>query len=595
MPLISPREVKMNTSKALEGAARGAIRNGTTVLSVSFFLSFVVNILRLAGPLFMILIYDRVLSSRSEETLVALFVMVAVFMLVLGMADYARKRIVARFAAQFQEKVETTLLASTPQNEMFLRGGAKPAAGIDEIDGLRGFIHSGGLIAIMDFIWVPMFVTVIFILHPVLGWVTLGGVGVMLALVLTQMIFIGNRKEEARIASNRIGELKNMLIASRDVVRTQEMGGGFKRRWLDTRDNARDKAIALKDWTSWFDSMSSTTVMLARYTVLACGAYMTLQGELTVGAMVAATFLVTRVLSPVDRFMVTIPKIREATVHWKKLKEVLTSRASHMTDNYAEELGNPRVRLQLDNVSVRSPLTNVLLLKSVSLSVQPGEMIEITSEPSGGKSVLAETILGMWKRSSGSIYMDGRHINRLADRETTTKFGFVPEHPHFFVGTIEENISRMDDDATPEKVASAARRAKLHALISALPDGYATKMDVRGTGFSSGQKYQLALARAIYHNPTLLIIDNPDPLLFERIPKKMEITLGGLLQRGGSIVVFARKPIQFSLVSRFLALKGGKLVERRASVPKSVSSDNKVTVLDGTKKSASNMTKAARR
>lgn len=585
----------MKPSKALEGAARGAIRNGTFVLSVTFFLSFVVNILWLAGPLFMILIYDRVLSSRSEETLVALFVMVVVLLLVLGMADYARKRIVARFAAQFQERVETVLLKSTPQNEMFLRGGSKPAAGIDEIDGLRGFFHSGALISIMDFIWVPMFTTVIFILHPVLGWVALGGVAVMLALILTQMVFMGSREDEANVASNEIADLKNMLVASRDVVRSQEMGGGFKRRWLASRDNARDKAIVLKDWTAWFDGMSAVTVMLTRYTVLACGAYLTLQGQVTIGAMVAATFLVTRVLSPVKSFMGTLPGIRKAREHWKKLKLVLQSRAAKMADDYAEEVGNPLVRLELDNVSVKSPVSNAMLLRSVSLTVLPGEMIEITGAASGGKSVLAETILGMWKHSSGSIYLEGRHIGRLADSETTTSFGFVPEEPNFFAGTVEDNISRMDENASPEKVAGAARRAKLHALISALPKGYATQLDSRGSGFSRGQRYQLALARAIYHDPTLLIIDNPDPLMFENIPRKMETTLGGMLKRGSSIIVLARKPVDFALISRSIQLKDGKLVETKPQMlpKKAAAADNKVTVLSANKKKTVGVSKTA--
>lgn len=577
----------MQDTQELTDAARGAMRRGSFVLATSFGLSFVVNILRLAGPLFMILIYDRVLSSRSEETLVALFAMMAVFMLVLGMADYARKRLIARFAAQFQESVETVLLGSTPQNEMFARKGSKPAPGLDEIDGLRGFFHSGGLIAIMDFIWVPMFATVIFVLHPLLGAVALGGTGVMLVLILIQMVFLGGRKEAADKASGEISKLKNMLVASRDVVRSQEMGGGFKRQWLEKRDDARDKAIVLKDWTVWFSGMSGVTVMLTRYTVLACGAYLTLQGTLTVGAMVAATFLVSRVLSPVDRFMGTLPGIFEARGNWKGLRVILRKRAAQIHDGYAREVGNPRVVLEVQNLSVKSPLNNTPLLRSVSFTVEPGEMIEITGPSNGGKSVLAEAILGMWKRGAGTIFLQGRHIDRLADAQSSAGFGYVPETPRFFAGTIEENISRMDDQATPAKVANAARRAKLHAVISSLPKGYATPIDPAGSGFSRGQRYQLALARALYTEPALLVIDTPDPLLFENIPKKMELTLGGLLKQGSAIVVMARHPLPFSLIRRSLVMNGGKLGKgtRRKSAPQLYGGDQgKVTVLKDQKK-----------
>ena len=528
------------------------------MLAVAFAMSFAVNVLRLAGPLFVILIYDRVLPARSQETLVALFAMVVALVVVQGLIDYARKRILARFGAQFQERLEQIIFAATPQHDMFDPGRSKPTAGLDELDGLRAFFHSSSLIALFDFIWTPMFVAVIFIFHSTLGWMCLGGTLLMFVLSLLQMAFMGDRLANSNAASRDIGDLKNMLAASRDVVRGQEMAGGFKARWLQARQVSRDKAIALKDWTVWFDNLSAITVSLTRYAVLAVGAYLTIGGGLTIGAMVAATFLVTRVLTPVDRFMGELPNMVEAFRNWGRLKRILSDQDAAQLG--AEGIvGTKRMRLALDNVWAKSPLTLAPILKGLSLEVAPGSMVQINGASGRGKSVLARTILGHWRRSAGTILVDGVNLDRLGDEETARIFGYVPETPAFVAGTLAENIARLDTDPDPEKVADAARQACLHAVVSALPDGYQTRIDVTGAILSRGQRHQLALARALYRDPAILIIDEPDSGLLESIPETLDKTFVRLLRRGGVIVALSRKPLGLAMISATYRLDGGKL------------------------------------
>ncbi|WP_187393803.1 type I secretion system permease/ATPase [Oceaniovalibus sp. ACAM 378] len=569
----------------LSGSARLAMRQGGMILSSTFVLSFVVNALRLAGPMFMILIYDRVLTSRSQETLVSLFVMVATLMLVLGMLEYTRKRLIARFAAQFQERMEGTILRSASQNDMFATGKAKPATGLDEVDSLRGFIHSGSLLAVFDFIWAPMFIAVVFILHPVLGWICLGGMAIMLLLVTIRMTFMGGREERATAAGGAIAEMKNMVVASRDVVRSQEMNAGFKQRWISRRSTSRDEAIALRDWTGWFDGMSSTMVMLVRYSVLAAGAYLTLQGQLTVGAMVACTFLVTRVLSPVSRFLNEIPNIRKAMDNWARLNRILASRDAVTADVFPDEIGKARARLDLSKVAVRSPITGSSILKTVDLTMAPGTMVEILGNSGKGKTVLAETILGIWKRSAGAVLVDGVNVARMSDEQTAGIFGYAPENATFIAGTLAENISRLDPEITPEKVISATKRACLHGIITALPDGYDTVIDSAASCLSRGQRHQLSMARAIYNDPLVLVVDEPDTMLLDRLPKTIEATFNGILDRGGVIVLMARKPlnlpqarVQMKLANGVLT-QIGKISAREAAGRKTIS--DKVTVLNG--------------
>lgn len=533
------------------------MRHGRWILAVAFGISFGVNLLRLAGPLFVILIYDRVLPSQSQETLVALFVLLVALIAVQGVMDYARKRVLARFGAQFQERLEAVIFATTTQAEMFDPARSKPTAGLDELDGLRAFFHSSSLVALFDFVWTPMFLAVVFVLHPLLGWVCLGGIAILFVYSLVQMALMGDRAQDSAAASRGIGDLKNMIVASRDVVRGQEMATGFKARWLEARRQSRDRAIALKDWTVGFDNLSSTTCLIVRYSVLAVGAWLTLSGALTIGAMVAATFLVNRVLSPVDSFMGELPNIIEATRNWGRLKRFLSDRPD--TDIPAGLAGNPRIRLEIDAVLVKSPVTGAPILKGLSLQIPPGSMVQVNGASGRGKSVLAQTILGLWRRNAGAILIDGLHLENIPDADRARIFGYVPETVGFVSGTLAENIAHLDLDAPPERVAAAAKQACLHAFISSLPEGYRTRIDPTASTLSRGQRHQLALARAVYGDPLLLIIDEPDAMLLEVLPETMDKTFGAILRRGGSVLMLARKPLEFKQISASYRLDDGKL------------------------------------
>ena len=549
--------------RPIAGLASRSLRQGMGILMLAFLLSFVVNMLRLAGPLFMILIYDRVLPARSEETLVSLFVMLVIFLIAQSTIDYARRRILARFGAQFQERLETSLFAEARRGEMFEAGRSKPVAGLEEVDGLRSFFHSSSLIAIYDFFWTPMFLVVIFVLDPLLGWVCMGGMAVILILMIIRMAFAGNREAETEAASRGVNELKTLLATSRSTLRSQDMTCGFRDRWLGARRQSRDKAIALKDWTAWFDSSCDMAVLLTRYSVLAVGAWLTLEGALTIGAMVAATFLVSRVLVPVEKFLTELPQFAAARHNWVQLKRILQAKSADAAEVYAESGVHLRSRLSLANVSVRSGLTGEPILRGLSIDIAPSEVVQITGMTGAGKTVLAETIIGLWRRSAGTILVNGQNLSHLPDAETRDLFGYVPESPLFVAGTLTENIAHLDPDADAAGVTAAARKACLHATISALPDGYQTVIDAAGSGLSRGQRYQLALARAVYRVPAVLVIDEPDPILFEVIPKTMDKTIQQLQSKGTSILILARKPLALSQISASYVIEDGKVKPRK--------------------------------
>ncbi len=580
----------------LENSARAALRKGSFLLWVTFALSFFVNVLRLAGPLFIVLIYDRVLTSRSEETLFALLLMVTALIVTLGMLDFARKRIIARFAAQFQERLEHTILGAAEQGSMFPKGKSKPAVGLDEADVLRGFFHSGGLISVMDLIWTPMFVAVVFVLHPILGYVCLGGLIAMVALVVIRLGFIGGREDRNKDSSNRINELKKMVVASRETVRGQGMSTGYKDRWMRARESSRDAAIALRDWVAWFDQLSSTTLLVTRYAVLASGAYLVLDGKLTVGAMVACAFLVTRVLVPVNRFASTVPAIFEALSNWRRLKNILAKWDVATAEPFPTAPLNKRVRLSLRGVSVKSPLDGSMVVRQATMQLAPGSFTQVCGSSGQGKTVLAKAICGIARSTSGTITLDGANVARMTDAELGAAIGYVPQNPRFIAGTIAENISRLDPEMTPEKVSNAARKVCLHGWISQLPQGYQTVLDPEATLFSQGQRQQLSWARALYHEPKVLILDEPDRMLFERLPETMDKLMDALLKEGTVVLALARNSLNLEYDYLHFNMSNGRLGESKrvraknlnTSKPMSAKKPSKVAVLSETTALAGN-------
>ncbi len=532
---------------------------GRGLLLATFGMSFVLSLLRLAGPLFMILVYDRVLPSRSEETLVALFFMLVLLVVASGLIDHARRRIIARFGAQFQERIETQIFQRTPREEFLQRGAVKPTSGLDEVDGLRSFFHSGALLAMMDFFWLPMFVAFIFILHPTIGWVLIGGMALLLADVLLRIVFARDLEDEARAATGRIGELKHMLVSSRDVLRTQEMTAPFKARWLQARRQSRDQAITLRDFTGWFDTFSRQSKQLVHYAVLAVGAWFALRGEMTVGAMVACTFVAVRCLSIADSFFEDLPAMRVALQNWRGLKRILEAKTTADDDLYADHTVPERARLSLVNISVRTGLDATPVLRGVSLNIAAGQVVEITGASGAGKTVLAETLLGIWRRSSGCVLYNGMNTARLSEAESTRIFGYVPEAPSFLSVSIEENITRMVPGPDRERVMEVCRLVALHDRILAMPDGYQTRLDRNASGFSRGERHRLALARALYHQPEVLIIDEADDALRGLLRGPLADEMLAKKAKGHLLLVFSRDPLKLAYATARLSLENGKL------------------------------------
>lgn len=541
---------------ASDNIAYTALRASAGLLGFVFALSFAVNLLRLSGPIFMLLIYDRVIPSRSPETLTVLFAMLVVLLLALGLMDYSRRRLIARVAARFQERVEEGLLSATPRQRFFSRTAKKPIEGLEQIDQIRGFLHSGPLLSWLDFVWTPMFLLVVFALHWIIGSIALAGVGVLLLLSFARNFFGSARQARAQEATRSIQALKDMMFASRGALRNHEMTRAFSRRWIEARKLSRDRAISNKDLDHWFMIMIRQSRMLLQYTVLATGAFLFLRGEVSIGAMVAATFLVVRVIVPFENVLSHLPDTVTAVRNWRRLKEIAAeiTRPVHL-----EDPDDFRPSFEANGLSVRSPLTRGLLLRGVTLSIRPGSLVEIIGPSNAGKTVLAETLLGNWPRAAGTLTCGGIGIDRLSSEQAGRILGYVPQSEEFLDGTIEENITGLDPEPDGDRLYAAARLAFLHAAVTALPEGYQTAMDKAGSTLSRGQKSRIAFARAVYNQPRILIIDEPDGWLRASLPRRLSNFVDAFLASGGVIIILSRSALDLPATTGRFFLEDGRL------------------------------------
>ncbi|MGZ9128992.1 MAG: ABC transporter transmembrane domain-containing protein, partial [Candidatus Binatia bacterium] len=238
---------------------RDTFRGVRGIAYLSVLMSIVYGLLKLAGPLFMILIFNQVLPSRSEATLVALLLLLVITVIAMTLLDYSRRRILGRFGAQFQERIEEHIFGATARDAYFARGGSKPAAGLKEADQLRGFFHSSSLVIILDFLWSPVFLAVVFVIHPMIGWVVVAGLVLLVIINAVKLSFEKGRKERHTEAKNKVGGLKDTLLASRHVIESQQMMADYNDRWMLARRRSRDTAVELQDWNGWFSVLSSHT------------------------------------------------------------------------------------------------------------------------------------------------------------------------------------------------------------------------------------------------------------------------------------------------------------------------------------------------
>ena len=516
-------------------------------------LSFFINLLLLAPALFMMQVFDRVLASQSGETLLVLTLGVAIALVLMLALDYLRSRlqgVVGNLVTDaLSPTVATITLALGAQ-----RSGRAPSEGLRDVNTLRGLFSSQGLVALFDTPWVVIYVAAIFLAHPALGLAALLAALLMLALAvlndrLTRKDIEAVVKRSAEATRYLEGSLQNA-----EVAQVLGMGDALIARWhkLNAEVLAQQAPTARKSVA--MAALTRAVRQSIQVMMLGLGAWLVISGEASAGLMIATTVLLGRALAPIEQVVGNWRVLAEGRAAWMRLGQLLD-----MGDAPGEgmTLPPPQGLLIAQQLVFRAPPAERLILAGVSLQLEPGESLAIIGPSGAGKSTLLRMLTGIWKPSAGTVRLDGADLNLWPREEIGPYIGYVPQDVELFAGSVAENIARLGN-VDGDKVVQAAKLAHCHEMILALPEGYDSAVNPASAVFSPGQRQRIALARALYGNPRLLILDEPNSNLDGAGEQALADTLQAL--RGSTtVVIVTHRSTLTRHVDKILVLESGKV------------------------------------
>ena len=470
-------------------AARRA--NRSLFWAVGLFSVFV-NLLMLTGPLYMLQIYDRVLGSGSEETLLALSVLVGFLFLMMGLLDYTRGRILARIGARFQARLDQRVFSAVLRANARGRGTAATNSGLRDLGAVQRLLSSPVLTAIFDIPWTPVFLAGIFLFHPWLGYLAISGGIFLIVITILNQILTRTPVLEANQSNHFADQMAEQLRSESELVQSLGMQGAVFERWHIAREKALGASIHASDSSGRFSILTKTFRMFLQSAMLGLGAYLVLQGQLTAGAMIAGSILLGRALAPIEQSIGQWALVQTASKGWSNLAVLL---AEVPVEPMRTTLPKPKALLTAKQVTVVPPGEQQASLRVVNFALEPGQAMGVIGPSGAGKSTLARAITGVWRVAGGKIRLDGAALDNYDPDVLGQHIGYLPQRVQLFDGTIAENIARLSLQPDDEAVIKAAKKAAAHEMILAFPDGYDTRVSANGGRLSGGQLQRIGLAQ----------------------------------------------------------------------------------------------------
>ncbi len=519
-------------------------------------LSAVVNLLMLTGPLFMLQIYDRVLTSRSEATLVVLFAIVVYLYGLKGLLDGLRGRILSRVGAGFQSALDEQAFDAVGRAARGPSRRGNPGQGIQDLETVRTFLASPVPGAILDLPWTPFFIAIIFIFHPLLGWLAVAGGAVLVMLALVNRKVTRKPQERAARLSVEAARRAEDVRREMETVTSLGMAAPLRTQWKEVRDAALDRAMQAADAGGGYTAASKAFRLLLQSGMLGLGAWLVLGGELTAGAMIAASILLGRALQPLEQTIAQWALIQRARTSWISISRLLAATPPAVVPM---TLPRPAAHLRVRNLMVLAPDRRDVLLQGVSFDAVPGEAVAVVGPSGAGKSTLAKALAGLWPPSHGEIRLGGAELSAWGEALWKEHLGYLPQDVVLFAGSVADNIARFDPAADEKAVVRASVAAGAHEMILSLPNAYDTVMEGGSGGVSGGQRQRIGLARALYGNPVLLVLDEPDANLDEAGGQALNRAIAGAKAAGCAVVVMAHRRAMLSECARIVVLEGGRV------------------------------------
>ena len=507
------------------------------------------NLMMLTGPIYMLQVYDRVLGSKSQETLVALSLLVVLLYGVMGVLDWSRGRIMTRVGARFQNALDEQVFAAV------LQRSAKGAdlhsqTGLRNIEAIRRFMAAPVFLACFDLPWAPIFLIGIFILHPMLGWLAVAGALVLVTLTCLNQWFMHQSQSAAGVLRFQAGEIADQMRDEAEMICAMGMQEIVRQRWLKERKGALDHQTRTSDVTGGFSSLTKTLRLFLQSAMLGLGAYLVLENQMTAGGIIAGSILLGRALVPVETILNQWEVIQSAKAGWDGVG-VLLSGAPVAPRRI--ELPCPNADLEARSLTVVRSGEKIAALRNVTFQVQTGQAIGVIGPSGSGKSTLAQAITGALQPVGGSLRLDAAALDQYDPTRLGEYVGYLPQRVRLFDVTISENIARLD----PEMEIRAAKSAAAHEMILELPDGYETRLRSAQSRLSGGQMQRIGLARAMCGEPPIVVLDEPNSNLDAIGTDALNAAIRTIKLRKGAVIVMAHRPAAIRECDLLLVLENG--------------------------------------
>lgn len=523
---------------------------GTAAVLLVF--SFALNLLVLVSPIYMMQVFDRVLSSRSIDTLLMMTLITGIALGVLAVMDALRGQLLARLGMWLDERLGPAVLGGALQVAL-RHEPTKAGRSLRDLATVKGFLSGPAIAPLLDAPWAPLFILSLFLLHPVLGLVgVLGGV-LLFGLALVNELSTRRPLRSANAAIGRTHTRVESALRNAEVIRAMGMLDGIVRLWRRDSRESRAATLAAGNRGAIVLGLSKYARLMVQTVILATGAWLVIHQEASAGAMFASSFLLGRALAPVENAIGTWKSLVSARLAYRRLDELL--RAAPRRER-GMELPRPEGELVVERVAYVPPGAEAPALRGVSFGLAPGQVLGIIGPSAAGKSTLARLIAGSWVPTAGNVRLDGADIQVWLDAGGAKHIGYLPQDIELFAGSVRENIARLAD-AEPAQVIEAATLVGLHETIMRLPRGYDSEIGEGGLKLSGGQRQRLGLARALFGRPRLVVLDEPNASLDHEGEEALVRAIAHLKAHGTTVVVIAHRPSILGQADKLLVLRQG--------------------------------------
>lgn len=543
---------RQHTPTELNDALKGM---KPTFLMLLFF-SCVINMLMLAPAIYMLQVYDRVLVSKNTTTLLMLTLLIVGLCIVIAMIESARAQVMVRLGNRLDIKLSQLVFNAAFKRKM-VTGDNNPAQSLAELDQIRQFLSGNSLFALLDIPWTPIYLFIAFLVHPLLGYLSLGGITLLFILTLVSEISTKRPIQQAHPLTINNASKLNKQLQNADAIEAMGMLSTLKSNWQEQHNKVLALQTQIADKTAGLSSLSRFVRVLLQSIALGAGALLVIGGHITPGLMIAASIILGRVLNPVEQVIGSWKQFVQFRSAWHQLSTLLKE---YPAPKEVLTLPRPNGNISVESVFAAAPGQPSPLLRNISFQLEQGEVLGIIGPSASGKTSLAKVLVGVWKPLSGKVRLDGADICQWDKALLGPSIGYLPQDVELFDGTIAQNIARFAQNDS-ELIVAAALLAGVHEMILRLPQGYDTLLGAGGYQLSGGQRQRIGLARAVYNNPAFIVLDEPNANLDDAGEFALVKAINALRTQGQTTVIISHRPTLLGVVNKVLLLNDGVIQE----------------------------------